>query len=94
MFTSNYKSFEPSHYNSDSLSHFTLKESADGTYSLVPFNNEFSKNSLASDYSISSQLKSGVSLSEVHRIQPINRVAAADLGEKLMSNVINTNQNV
>lgn len=93
MSTINYKSFPSKAYDSPPLPHFTLRETVDGTYALVPFTNDFGKSALASDFSISSQLKSGVSLSEVQRLQPLNRASAADLGSQIMSNVQNSKQN-
>lgn len=93
MSTINYKTFPSKPYDSTPLPHYTLRETVEGTYALVPFTNEFGKNALASDFSISSQLKSGVSLSEVQRLQPLNRASAADLGSTIMSNVINSKQN-
>lgn len=83
----NYKPFISSDYKSPPLSNMVLKESVDGTYVLVPFTKDFLGSAKASDYSITSQLKSGVSLEEVNKIQPINRASAAESANKLMSNI-------
>lgn len=86
----NYRPFIPHSYNSPSLKDYELKESVDGTYSLVPFDHSSLDGVDARDFSISSQLKSGVSLSEVNKIQPLNRMSAADKAETIMNNVINS----
>lgn len=83
----NYKRFIPGDYNSPPLPNKVLKESVDGTYVLAPFSKDFLGSAKASDYSITSQLKSGVSLEEVNKIQPINRASAAESANKLMSNI-------
>lgn len=83
----NYKTFLRGSYRSDPLPNNVLKQSENGTYALVPFSRDGFADALASDFSISSQLKSGVSLKEVNKVQPLNRVAAADLAENIMSNI-------
>lgn len=89
----NYKPFSPCDYKSPPLPNMVLKESVDGTYSLVPFTKDFLGSAKASDYSITSQLKSGVSLEEVNKIQPMNRASAAESANQLMSNIQKTLNN-
>lgn len=86
----NYKPFKRHSYNSPSLQDFELKESVDGSYSLVPVDHSKFDGVDARDFCISSQIKSGVSLSEVNKIQPLNRLSAADKAESIMNNVINS----
>lgn len=89
----NYKPFSSCDYKSPPLPNMVLKESVDGAYALVPFTKDFLGSAKASDYSITSQLKSGVSLVEVNKIQPINRVSAAESANQLMSNIQKTLNN-
>lgn len=83
----NYKTFPCGSYHSEPLPNYVLKQSADFTYALVPYNNDAFANVKASDYSLRSQLKSGVNLEEVNKIQPLNRASATDMAVQIMSNI-------
>lgn len=79
------RSFPRGSYFSSPLPYNVLKESEDGSYSLVPFVPLDSAK--ASDYSIRSQIRAGIPLKPCEPLQPLTRSQAADYAGNVMLNL-------